>query len=276
MGRETKPLGGKLFAVLATFTTLALAIILGSCGTSEGETAQGGLWERYTATTVSSTTTTKRPSTTSTSAPSTTVEPTTTTAPPASGLPLVPTTVLTPDPGIDPPPQLEPPPGPPGRNSVFVLGDSVFLGTTRTIPEALGDWSVTYDAVGSRRLAQAIDLLAERRGEIGQAVVVHLGNNYIQGERGNYGTQIDEAMGVLADVPRVVWVTVAEVSASRVEINHAIREAGGRWPNLVVADWAPVIASDPGFSWDGIHLTNEGRREMAAFVAQALGPVPPG
>ncbi|HSL58769.1 MAG TPA: hypothetical protein VK866_13065 [Acidimicrobiales bacterium] len=196
---------------------------------------------------------------------STTVAPTTTVAP------LAPTTTLPPDTGADPPPIPAAPTGPPAANSAYVIGDSVLLGTTRAIPAALADWVVTYDAEGSRRLAQAVDVLAERRSEIGGAVVVQLGNNYIEGERGDYASQLDEAMAVLADVPRVVWLTVAPVSPTREAINEVIRAAGDRWDNLVVADWGAVIADRPELSWDGLHLTPAGREELAAVVAEALG-----
>jgi len=193
--------------------------------------------------------------------------PTTTTAPP----PLAPTTTLAPDTGADPPPAPAAPTGPAAANSVFVIGDSVLLGTTRSIPGALPEWLVTYDAEGSRRLAQAIDVLADRRPEIGGAVVVMLGNNYIAGERGDYASQLDEAMAVLADVPRVVWLTVSPVSPTREAINEAIRAAEARWANLVVADWGAVIDARPELSWDGLHLTPDGREELAAVVADHLG-----
>lgn len=210
---------------------------------------------------------------TSTSSATSTSGPTTTTA---STLPMLPTTSTTfVDPGVDPPLPVADPGPPPGANSVFVMGDSVFLGTTSSIPIRLSDWVVTYDAEGSRRLAQGIDTLAARRGEIGEAVVIQLGNNYISGERGDYASQIDEAMAVLADVPRVVWVTVSEVSPTRTAINESIRAAADRYPNMWVADWAQVIATEPDLSWDGIHLTPAGRQRMAEVVAVALGPVVP-
>ncbi|WP_229022964.1 SGNH/GDSL hydrolase family protein [Actinomarinicola tropica] len=252
---------------------LAVALVAAACG---GADAGPNAASTTSTTDAPATTDTVASSTTSESTTSTTEATTTTSAPEEvdSGLPLLPTTTTAPpNPPVDPP--LPPPvPGPPpGRNSVFVLGDSVFLGTTSSIPSALPEWLVTYDAVGSRRLAQGIDVLAMRRGEIGEAVVVHLGNNYIEGERGDYASQIDEAMTVLADVPRVVWVTVSEVSDSRRQINVAIRDAAARWPNMRVADWAPVIAAEPGLAWDGMHLTPEGRRRIAELIAQTLGPV---
>ncbi|MBK5223576.1 MAG: hypothetical protein JJE52_12050 [Acidimicrobiia bacterium] len=268
---------------------LTAAVLLASCGggdddggdgaapSTTGPTGPGSTSTSDAATTTSSSTTTSTSSTTTTALPPPPPPPPKDRPPEIhSGLPLVPTTTTLPiDRAIDPPPALPPPPPPPGRNSVFVLGDSVFLGTTRAIPHALSDWVVTYDAVGSRRLAQGIDVLAARRGEIGEAVVIHLGNNYIERERDGYGSQIDEAMTVLHGVPRVVWVTVSEVSDSRREINAAIREAATRWPTMRVADWAPIIEWLPHLAWDGMHLTPEGRREVAALIDRTLGEIVP-
>lgn len=193
-------------------------------------------------------------------------------AAPAPTLPLVPTTTTIPaDPPVDPPRPVDDPDGPPGRNSVMVIGDSVFIGTAGAIPAALPDWVVTYDAEANRRLAQAIDLIVDRRDEVGGAVVIHLGNNYIPGERGEFAGQIDTMMLQLWFVPQVVWVTVPEVNTGRAEINEDIRAAAERWPNMVVVDWAPEIAANPDWSWDGLHLTPAGREAMAERLADALG-----
>lgn len=135
------------------------------------------------------------------------------------------------------------------------------------------DWAVTVDTIGNRRLAQAVDLVAQRRQDVGEAVVIHLGNNYIPGERGGFANQIDEVMGLLWFVPRVVWVTVAEANPGRDQVNQAIREAATRWPNMRVADWAPMVGSNPHWTWDGIHLTHDGRWAMAHLVAETVGPV---
>lgn len=96
-----------------------------------------------------------------------------------------------------------------GRNSVFVLGDPVLGGARQTVPRALAGWAVTFDASGSRRLPQGIEVLKSRRRGIGRVVVIQLGNNYLASE-GSFGTQMDQAMRVLTGVSRVVWLTVAE------------------------------------------------------------------
>jgi hypothetical protein len=153
------------------------------------------------------------------------------------------------------------------------MGDSVLLGTKTTLPPALPGWQVTMDCAGSRRLAQAIGEIRARRGEIGRVFVVQLGNNFLPGE-GAYGDQIDQAMAELAGVERVVWITVAEVSSSRVQINADIRAAAGRHPSMVVAEWAPLIAANPGYAADALHLSASGREAMTRLIADTLGPAP--
>lgn len=164
-------------------------------------------------------------------------------------------------------------PLPPGDNSLFVLGDSVLISAEPNVRSALNGWRVTYDAEGSRRLPQGIQVLKARRDEIGRAVVLQQGNNYIASE-GSFGDQIDQAMRVLRGTSRVVWLTVAERWPSRVEINRQIRAAANRWPTIVVADWARVIAAHPEYAGDQLHLSPEGRRAIASLIDRAVGPAP--
>jgi hypothetical protein len=214
-----------------------------------------------------------------TDAPTTTpstMAPTTAPRPPA---PRPVTPVVTAPPTLPPTTPATNPPVPPlpaGPNSVFVEGDSVLSGTYSTMPAALVGWNVTMDAVGSRRHTQAIPILQARRSEIGRVLVIQMGNNYIPGEGGSFASQIDQTMQIVAGVDRVVWITVAEVNgASRVAINNDIRDAATRYPNIVVAEWAPLVAAHPDYApGDALHLSAQGRVEMANLVAAAVGPAP--
>lgn len=152
------------------------------------------------------------------------------------------------------------------------MGDSTLLGASQTVPAVLDGWNVTFDAEGSRRLPQAIEILAARRAEIGRVVVIQMGNNYIDGEGGTYASQIDRAMEVLAGVERVVWLTVPEKWPSRVMINDAIRAAPARWPQIVVADWAPLIAAHPEYAGDMLHLSDPGKVAIADLIDAYVGP----
>ena len=159
---------------------------------------------------------------------------------------------------------------------VFLFGDSVLLGAKEEVPAALPGREVVVEAVGSRRLPQVIQVLDGRREELAGAVVVmDVGNNYLP-EEGSFADQIDEAMAILADSPRVVWVTLAEKWPSRVELNAAIRDAPARWPTAVVADWAPVAAAHPELLDDGLHLTDAGADALARLIAETVTGAPAG
>ena len=162
---------------------------------------------------------------------------------------------------------------------MFVLGDSVLLGTTLGSPPpmvaALPGWTVTLDCEGSRRLTQGLGVLQARRAEIGRVVVIQLGNNYIPGEGGPFAGQIDQAMAILEGTDRVVWLTVGEALAGRAELNADIRAAAARHPTMVVADWAGLVAADPSLApGDGLHLSHAGRAALSDLVAAAVGPAP--
>lgn len=229
-----------------------LALVAG-CGGSSTQTAT--VRSTTTATTSTSSTTVDPPTTAAQPVPSTTTSAPTTVAPSTTP----PTTTL---------PTTARPPSPTGR-SVFVLGDSALLGARDSVPAALPGWQVVFDAVGSRRLPQALEVLRARRSEIGSVAVIQQGNNYLESE-GSFGAQIDDAMRVLDGVDRVVWLTVAEKWPSRLEINQHIRAAAGRWPQIVVAEWAPLIAAHPEYAEDMLHLSAAGRVAIAELIAGAV------
>lgn len=194
-----------------------------------------------------------------------------------------------------------------GSNKVFVLGDSVILGAEANLPGALKGWDLTFDAKESRFIFKGLDELkskvaeankkhdddqtqAEQRARdagqpppkatpdptpataLGRVVVIHLCTNYEA--TGAFAGWIDQYMNYLKDVDRVVWVTCVEWSNGQIEANKAMHAAEGKYPNIVVADWAPY-ARTPGYAYnDGIHLQGPGRQALADLVARAVGPVP--
>jgi hypothetical protein len=163
------------------------------------------------------------------------------------------------------------------QNHVFVLGDSVLLGAANEIPAALPGWQVIVDAKVSRFLNQGIEVLQARRAEIGNAgvVVIQQGNNYLGNEE-QFRDEIDQTMAVLAGVPKVIWLTVAEFTQSRVDVNKEILAAAERYPNIVLADWNGTwLPNRHAFaSRDGLHLTRPGARAMAALIASVVGAPP--
>jgi hypothetical protein len=110
---------------------------------------------------------------------------------------------------------------------------------------------------------------------LGPTVVIDVGYNDVAAE---YAAGIDPVVHALADagVQHVIWVTLAEHQQTWVDINDSIRAAAARWPQLVVADWAPVAAANPQWFVDEAHLDSAGARALAVFVRpyvlRACGP----
>jgi hypothetical protein len=162
-------------------------------------------------------------------------------------------------------------PLPPGDNSVYILGDSVILGTQYVIDTTLAGWRVTLDAKVSRRMDQGLDIIRSKGGALGRVVVVHLCTNWFGGD---YGAAADQLIAMLKGADRIVWVTcvpwVGEINAA----NEAIKALPDRYPNVAAVDWA-AVAGTPGYtSGDGLHLQGVGQNALADLVAGAIGPAP--
>jgi len=152
---------------------------------------------------------------------------------------------------------------------VFVEGDSLTVGMSVDLPTMLdaAGWTVTIDAQIGRATAAGVSVLAQRADEIGGTLVVGLGTNDLP-DPAAFSDRIDEVMTV-ATGRRVIWVTVARQGWDG--LDEVLIAAQSRWTNLHVIDWRPVIAQLPTMqAGDGIHLTEEGYRLRAAFVAAAI------
>ncbi len=127
----------------------------------------------------------------------------------------------------------------------------------------------------------ALDVVQRLGPDLGQIVVVDVGYNDIAA---TYGAGLDEVMNALvaAGVQHVIWVTLSETQDAWSEIDQVIRSAPARWPQLTVADWAPVAAGQPWFN-DIAHLNYDGAVALATFLhpyllaacGAACAPPPP-
>jgi hypothetical protein len=227
--------------VTALVTVLvAAALTVGDDRAGDDPSATGA----STSTTRRSTTTSSTSTTTSTTASPTTM----TSAPPPS-----PPTTAAPVPAA-------------AVGSALCIGDSVMLGAS---PQYLNTLSMcgTVDAELSRQFSGAPAAVAAH-APYPAAVVVHLGNN---------GTvdrdDVDAVMAHLADVSRVVFVTV-QLSGTRPwegQANGEIRAIAGRYPNVVVADWKAASDGHADYTrGDGIHMSPAGAGVYAATIAAVL------
>lgn len=112
--------------------------------------------------------------------------------------------------------------------------------------------------------ASALDTIRALGDRIGSVVVIDVGYNDLSD---TYATGLGEVMSALLDagVSHVIWVTLEDIQGSWASINEQIRAGQERWPELIVADWAPVAAGQPWFG-DGPHMNYDGAVAFAAFL----------
>jgi hypothetical protein len=151
--------------------------------------------------------------------------------------------------------------------SVSAIGDSVMLGAVGGLQKDIHGLTVVDAEVGLQ-VYTAIEILKSRgaSGQLGEVVVVHLGDNgtFTRG-------QFDEIMRTLSGVDRVVFVNVKVPRAWEEPNNEVIAEGVKRYPNAVLADWYSASVNQPDlFYSDGYHLRPEGLRIYTDLVSSYL------
>ena len=154
-----------------------------------------------------------------------------------------------------------------GEKPVSAVGDSVMLGAAGQLEKDIPNLTVIDAEVGMQAYT-AVEVLDARRaaGELGEVVVVHIGNNGVYTEE-----EFDQTMQALAGVRRVVFVNVNVPRAWEEPNNEVISEGVGRYPNAVLADWYSASVDHPEyFVEDGVHLQIKGQKVYAALIANQI------
>jgi hypothetical protein len=128
---------------------------------------------------------------------------------------------------------------------------------------------IAVDAEVSRQMGTMLPVVEALRdaGRFGDAVVIHLGSN----------GPIDDAtmtrfFTALADVPKVVVLTIDSRGDWDSANNAMIADLPTRFPNVSVLYWDGLAADCPGecFYDDGIHLRQDGQNYYANLIAGQL------
>jgi peptidoglycan/LPS O-acetylase OafA/YrhL len=162
-------------------------------------------------------------------------------------------------------PTVPPLPTPVEGPRVFAVGDSVMLGASSALGATISN--LELDAAVSRQVAAGISILSYRRdaGLLGDVVVVHLGNNGVFTQ-----DQMSQMMSILADVPRVVFLTV-KVPLDWEGPNNQVIASASAYPNAVIADWKSLSSGHPEiFGSDGVHVGPTGASYYANLVAPLI------
>ncbi|CAD5989954.1 membrane protein of unknown function [Agreia sp. COWG] len=161
-------------------------------------------------------------------------------------------------------PAAPPDPGVEG-SSVVAIGDSVMLASKDELQQEFP--GITVDAVESRQLTAAADLVRSHLEEKPQTkiVVIGLGVNGVGGE-----AELDEAIEAAGD-REVVLVDVSAPVAWESTVNAEIEQAAHSHPHVALADWRTQAQAHPDLlADDGIHPGDAGGAFYAASIASAI------
>ncbi len=180
----------------------------------------------------------------------------------------LPTTPASTVPGAVPPPVTQP--ANPAIPRVTLIGDSVMVGASTAIVQALGP--VRIDAAVSRQFGTAITILQEIKaaGQLSNTVVIHMGTNGVitQGH-------MDAIMAVLKDTPRVIFINLKVPRSWESLDNGVLASNVAKYPNAKLIDWHTIGDAHPEYFYeDGIHLNPTGQRAYAELIRQQTSPDP--
>lgn len=177
---------------------------------------------------------------------------------------------------------------------VVIVGDSLTIGAAphhRSELAAAGIPGIV-DGLESRRVRvpTATDpalsgiLTAELiRRETGEADcwVIGLGTNDISAvssiDTASAAALVAQQVAAVSPGSRVWWINLsnnrtAESIARARAFNQALDARAATDRSFEVVDWASLVAANPGWSTDGVHVGTTGYRARAALVAAAMAP----
>lgn len=150
--------------------------------------------------------------------------------------------------------------------STIAIGDSVLLGARSAVRNQLPGITVNADVGRQFNVLSWLIPVLRNSGDLRPTVVINLGTNGPPTE-----SDLRKALDNLADVRRVVLVTIRAPRGWQDLTNERIRAAAEGRSNVVVADWYSMSAGHPEFFvTDGVHLTVAGADAYAMTIASAV------
>lgn len=171
-------------------------------------------------------------------------------------------------------------------NRVIVIGDTSIVATAPRSEGAMCDsleafgWQAEIAAEVGRFVTFGRTVYDARigpeSGEDWDAVAIMLGNHF-QGDVDAYRQDLEELIDAIEPRPTILY-TLVEDDTNQEALNEIIRDLPRFHPNVVVVDWAEIVAAETDVLTADTPsgLSDEGGRRLALFTAAALGEAPAG
>jgi lysophospholipase L1-like esterase len=156
---------------------------------------------------------------------------------------------------------------------VYVIGDSLEVGTSPYLPRYLAGFSVRVDADESRSSTAGVQILQQRLQPSDEVIVFDLGTNDGPGDTGLIQSQLSEAAQLVGDRCLVV-ATIHRPPYGGVSydaFNGAIESFAAGRPNTQLVDWDSYADAHPELIYsDGVHPTASGYDLRARLIAEGV------
>lgn len=166
-----------------------------------------------------------------------------------------------------------PAPAPAQSGNVYVIGDSLEVGTSPYLPRYLSGFSVRVDADESRSSTAAVEILRQRLSPSDTIVVFDLGTNddptqtgVLQSELAEVGELVGDRCLVVATIHRPPYNGVSYDA-----FNGVIESFASSRPNTQLVDWGSYAGAHPDLLYsDGVHPTSAGYSLRARLIAEGI------
>ena len=157
--------------------------------------------------------------------------------------------------------------------SLFVVGDSLAVGTEAPLSQLLPGWRIKTSAFTDRHTADGVAQIAAMPN-LPDVIVVSLGTNDNPSETERFAGEVETVMDSAGPARCVVWVNIARPPYAGVGysgLNQVLTRVSLSRPNLLVVDWARISHSQSGLlGSDGVHATAQGYAVRAQAIASAI------
>jgi hypothetical protein len=154
----------------------------------------------------------------------------------------------------------------PPSEPTLLVGDSIMIGTSKTIAQHLHVVGLhAIVGIGERKTLQIVTTLANEK-QLEPIVIIDLGNNGTVDE-----VTLRKILTLLRPCRHVVIVNANVPRPWRDSANAIIAHIVPQYPNATIADWRAISTGKRFFGPDGVHPNPAGTRAYAQIITKALG-----
>jgi hypothetical protein len=161
----------------------------------------------------------------------------------------------------------------PGKR-LFVVGDSLAVGTRPYLPRYLHGWRIRSSVSISKHAPEGAAELARRGHALPPVVVASLGTNDDPHTIGSFEAAVRKSLRAAGRRGCVVWPNIVRPAvggATYAGYNRVLNRIAGRNDHLQVVDWAAIAAHNRGwFGPDGVHPNATGYIVRARAIARQV------